>query len=428
MPDSELNLRRRELGSSSHGSDGHAEELERRPTRPLRVAHVISGLGRAGAEMMLLRLVAASDSRDFAHEVFSLTGLGSVGEDIRRLGVPTHALRMRQGPFPVPNPVKVARLAWLIARFRPDVVQTWMYHADLLGGLAGRFASDAKICWGIHNSSLDPVHTRRTTRWTVALCARVAHRVPDRIVAVSYASRDLHVSLGYDARKFTVIPNGFDLAVFRADPAARRAVRAELGLPEAATAVGLIGRFAPQKDHANFIRAAAILAARRPDVRFVLCGSAATESNAALAGAIARHGLLARFHLLGSRRDVSRILNGLDIATLSSAYGEAFPLSIGEAMACEVPCAVTDVGDSAYLVGDTGRVVPPREPAALAAAWDELVLLGPAGRRRLGQAARARIAAHFSLPRVADAYGRLYRQLAGGRPRAFTPREDRFPT
>lgn len=377
----------------------------------MRVLHVITGpLLYGGAEVMLRRLVAASRPA-LSHEVVSLTTLGPVADELAALGVPVRALGMPRTRLRLPDPVRLARLVRLVREARPDVVQTWLYHADLLGGVAARLAGGARIFWGLHNSTLDPARTRRTTRWTMAVCARLSRLVPDGIVSVSASARDLHVAAGYDPRKFTVIPNGFDLAQLRPDPVARREVRAALGVGEGEVVIGMIARVDPQKDHASFIRAAALLAPRRPEVRFLLCGEGATAENAALGGLLAGAGLRDRVLLLGRRGDVPRVVNALDLCTLSSAYGEAFPLSIGEAMACEVPCVVTDLGDCAHLVGDGGRVVPPRDAAALAGAWEQLVALGPAGRRGVGAAARARIAARFDLRRVAEAYEALYRSV-----------------
>src|SRR6266545_5412900 len=197
----------------------------------MRVLHIITGpLALGGAEVMLHRLLEASNPEDMSHEVVSLTELGVVADRIRKLGIPTHALRMSRNRFRIPNPVKVLRLAELIRASRPDVVQTWLYHADLLGGLAAKLAGGARILWGIHNNSLDGATIRRTTRWTAAACARLSRWIPDGIVTVSRAARELHAAAGYDARKFVYIPNGFDVTIFRPDPAARREVREELGL------------------------------------------------------------------------------------------------------------------------------------------------------------------------------------------------------
>ncbi len=389
----------------------------------MRVLHVITGLNLGGAEVMLHRLLRASSTEGDVREVISLTDLGVVAERIERLGVRARALEMSK----LPNPGSVVRLSRMIDRFQPDVVQTWMYHADLIGGLAARAARRGKIVWGIHNSTLDPKTTHLTTRWVVAASAHLSSRLPDRIVCVSCASRELHVAAGYDDRKFTIIPNGFDLEEYRMAPAYRRETRAALGVDESTVLIGLVARVDPQKDHLNFVRAAALLRKRHAGVRFLLCGNGATILNEKLAAAIAQSGLEEAFLLLGRRDDVPQILNSLDIASLSSAYGEAFPLVIGEAMACGVPCVVTDLGDCARLVGDTGHVVPPRDPEALAAAWDELVRMGSAARQRMGLAARSRIESSFSLSRVAAEYAAVYREVIAGDSRTATRAAGRAP-
>ena len=182
---------------------------------------------------------------------------------------------------------------------------------------------------------------------------------------------------------------GSTSAILRRTSSARSAVRQELGLPVDATLIGFIARFHPQKDHRTFLQAATILSEQVPDSQFVLVGRGVTVDNEELRGLIAAHGPRHGVHLLGERADIPRLTAALDIATCSSAFGESFPSVVGEAMACGVPCVVTDVGDAARIVGDTGRVVLPKDAAALAAAWSELIELGPDGRRELGLRARA---------------------------------------
>lgn len=368
---------------------------------------------------MLYRLLLYSDRASFEHEVISMTDIGvtdigGLGEEIRALGVPVRALGMRPG---VPNPLHVLRLAHWLNLDPPDVVQTWMYQADLVGGLATRLAGDAPVVWGIHSSYLDPESVNQLKIWTVRASAWVSRWLPTRIVCCSEASRRVHAELGYATKNMLIIPNGSDLTAFEPDPEARSAVRRELGLREGTPLVGLFARWDPQKDHRTFVRAAAILHARAPDAHFVLCGAAdadgigITSENAQLTEWIDSAGLRSCFHLLGMRRDVPRLSAALDIASLSSSYGEAWPLTVGEAMACGIPCVVTDVGDSASIVGDTGRVVPPRDPAALADAWYELLAVGPDARARLGLAARRRIEEHFSLTSAIEKYEGLYKEL-----------------
>lgn len=372
------------------------------------ITHLITGLNTGGAETMLYKLLSGMDREAFEPRVVSLTDVGPVGEKIRALGVPVHALGMRRG---VPDPRGAWRLTRLLKKDRPHLVQTWMYHADLLGGLAARLAGGViPVVWGIRHSNLDPEGNKRTTIWTTRACAWLSHRLPAKIVCCSEASRRVHTALGYAAEKMVVIPNGFDLTAFKPDPEVREEVRRELGIPADALLIGLVGRFDPQKDHRNFVAAAALMSAAYPEVHYLLCGDGVSWDNHELAGWIDEVGLRQRFHLLGRREDMPRLTAALDIAS-SSSYGEGFPNVIGEAMACGVPCVVTDVGDSAFIVGDTGMVVPPRNPEALAQAWKKLMEMGPEGRKKLGEAARRRVLENFNLPDIVARYEGLYKEI-----------------
>jgi glycosyltransferase involved in cell wall biosynthesis len=246
-------------------------------------------------------------------------------------------------------------------------------------------------------------------------CALLSGRLPARIVFCSQAAVCIHEELGYDTERAEVIPNGFDLERVKPDPAAPASVREELGVPADALLIGMAARFHPYKDHRNFLRAAAQLLRKVPEVQFLLCGMNIDWQNAQLAAWIEEEGLLGCVHLLGARRDVPRLFAAMDIATTSS-LSEAFPIAIGEAMACGTPCVVTDVGDSALIVGDTGHVVPPGNPQALAQAWGKLIEAGPKMRRCLGMAARRRIQQHFALPSIVERYQAVYSELASAAP------------
>jgi glycosyltransferase involved in cell wall biosynthesis len=376
-----------------------------------RVMHVITTLTTGGAEVMLLRLLSRMDRNVFEAEVVCLASPGRVGEQIRALGIPVHSLEMNPGR---PDPRVVLRLARLIRARRPEIVQTWMYHADLIGGVAARLAGRSEVVWGIHNSTL-PRTTKRSTRLVVAALSRLSHRVPRRIVACAAVAREVHRKLGYDDARMVTIPNGFDMESYRPDPAARRSVREELGLAVGTRLIGLVARFHPQKDHRNFVRAAGELHKAMPGVHFVLCGDGVDAANLELAGWIREAGVVERVHPLGPRDDTPRIMASLDLLCSSSSFGEAFPLVVGEAMASGVPCVVTDIGDSALLVGDTGAVVPPRDPVALASAWRDLLGLGATARASLGARARERIASRYSLEEITRRYEDLYRTLLNDR-------------
>jgi glycosyltransferase involved in cell wall biosynthesis len=374
----------------------------------MKVTHVITTLHTGGAEMMLYRLLEHTDRTTFEPQVVSMTDIGAVGEKIQELGVPVRALGMRPG---VPNPHGLLRLTRWLRSDPPDVVQTWMYQADLLGGLAAKLTGGIAVAWGIHNAYLDSRSLKRIKRWTIRACAWSSRRLPNRIVCCSESSRRAHVELGFAKKKMLVIPNGVDPTTFKPDSGARSSVREELGLQEETPTIGLVARFDLPKDHRTFVRAAGLLHARMPDVNFVLCGEGITWANPQLVEWIDAAGVRSRCHLLGRRQDTPRLTAALDIAVCSSAYSEAWPLILGEAMACGVPCVVTDVGDCALIVGDTGRIVRPRDPEALADAWHELLTLSPNERARLSSAARLRAEERFSLSRTVTNYETLYREL-----------------
>jgi len=378
----------------------------------MKIMHVIGGLGAGGAEWMLCRLLQATDRERFRPSVLSLTGEGVVASGIREAGVPVRSLDL---PRANPHPGGFARLVAEIRRAEPDVVQTWMYHSDLFGGLAARLVGRVPVAWGVHHTTHDPATTPRRTRAIVRACALVSRWIPRRIVCCSEATRLTHERLGYAADRMVVIPNGFDTQAFGPARADRVGLRSELGLPDGARLIGVLARYHPQKDHRTLIEAAALLPSHAGDVHFVLCGDGIDAGNHELREMIDLKGLSGRFHLMGRRDDTARILASLDVVTSSSSHGEAFPLVIGEAMASGTPAVVTDVGDSALIVGDTGRVVPPRDPAALSRGWAELLSFDGVKREELARAARERIEKNFEIHRIAERYAEVHRAITGSR-------------
>lgn len=357
---------------------------------------------------MLFKVLERLNRQRFAPHVISLTTLGELAPRIAALGIPVDAMGMKPG---LPSPIGFFRLVRLLKRLKPDVVHTWMYHADLLGGLAARLAGVSAVGWCIRNSNLDKDKTKFSTRVVVGLCATISKWAPSRILSCSEKARQVHVACGYLAEKMLVVPNGFDLSKFRPDLDARFRVRAELGITDQTPLVGLIARFDPQKNHAGFFEAAGVLHRQMPQVHFVLAGHGIDVSNAALMQVITQEGLLNNTHVLGLRNDIPALMAALDVLASSSSYGEAFPNVLGEAMACEVPCAVTDVGDSAYIVGDTGRVVATGDMAGLAHALADILQLPTAERLALGAAARIRVATHFEIGHITRQYEDFYSDL-----------------
>ena len=378
----------------------------------IRIVFVITGLSTGGAETMLLKLLERIDRARFEPHVISLTDEGEIGRRIRLLDISVEALEMRRGV------VAFSKVMLLVRRLRglhPQVLHTWMYHADLLGGLAGRAASIPAIGWGLRNSNLDQSGSKWTTRAIMRACAALSYVVPRRILSCSERARDVHVAVGYCARKIVVIPNGFDLELFRPDADAAMSIRRELGIDVTVPLVGLAARYDAQKNHKGFIEAAGRVHDTMPGVHFVLAGDGVTFANAELADAIDRAGVRGVFHLLGRRNDMPQLMAGLDVLCSSSSYGEAFPNVLGEAMACGVPCVVTDAGDSADIVGDTGRVVPVGDMAGLARELMALLSMPAEQRQSLGRMARLRVQERYEISSAVKQYEAFYMSLLDGK-------------
>ncbi|MEW5772872.1 MAG: glycosyltransferase [Thermodesulfobacteriota bacterium] len=375
----------------------------------MRILHVITGLNTGGAEAMLAKLVGGMDRKRFSSQVLCLLAPGPTAEAVLAAGVRVESLGLSRG---LPTPAALARAVGVMRRFRPDVVQTWLYHADLLGLLAAKLAGVRRVAWNLRCSDMELDKYRRLTRWTLGLNARLSG-LPDVVLANSRIAVDVHRRLGFRPRRWEVVPNGFDTDRYRPDPAARAALRAEWGIPADAPVVGMVARYDPMKGHDVFFAAAAEAARAVPGAHFVLCGDGVEEGDAALARFANSPGLAGAVRLLGRRDDVPRVMAALDVHVLSSSFGEGFPNVVGEAMSCGVPCVVTEVGDAAEVAGDAGVAVPPRNPRALAMALRAILAMRPEERAELSRKARQRVLDRYGLAAVVRRYEEIYEGLAG---------------
>jgi glycosyltransferase involved in cell wall biosynthesis len=371
----------------------------------LRVLHITTGLGNGGAEAALFGLVTG-DSADNAHQIVSLTDAGYYGERLQNAGLTVHALGMPRGTI---TPRAMAELYRLIRAARADQVQTWMYHANLVGGVVARFAG-ARVIWSIHHSDLDSTKVPFSTRLVAHVCAWLSVFVPARIIYCSRKAADVHVSLGYSPGRTVVVNNGVDVQRFKPDADGRARVRAEWGIVARQVLLGMVARWDPLKDHATLFAALAHVGLRLPnDCRLVLVGPGMDGSNADLVMLMARFGVQHRVLLAGPRPDVPAVMNALDLHILSSS-GEAFGNVSVEAMACGAPAIVTAAGAGAEIVGDTGWVVPVRTPRvlgeAIVTAIESMARVNDWSARK--DACRARVIEQFSLLRMIAGYQKTW--------------------
>lgn len=368
------------------------------------VLHVIAGLGSGGAERMLSRVARHTVTDDGTRHVvccLSDEGFHVNGSELQRANVSVHSLHLNRS---WQLPLAVPRLWRLLRRVRPDILMTWLYHADLIGTIVAPLAGVRNVVWNLRCSELEFERHPLVTRIEVALLARLSRR-PAGIAANSRAGQRSHVRAGYAPKRWWYLPNGVEAQRWYPEAADRAAIRQECGLQPQETAIVMVARVDPMKDHANLLAAIRQLALQPGTARLFLVGRGTQELPIAadLAGVVTA---------LGERLDVPRLLRGFDLAVLSSAYGEGFPNVLAEAMASGLPCVATDVGDAADVVGDGGLIVPPRDPGALATAIRTVLGLDEAARRALGQRALERATACWSMNRAADAYEILWQEIA----------------
>ncbi|MBM3585029.1 MAG: glycosyltransferase [Alphaproteobacteria bacterium] len=345
--------------------------------------HVITGLGVGGAEAQLGRLLLAGGR--FAHgaSVVSLTAGGAWAGRLRAAGIPVVELGMARGR---PNGAALAALTRLVRVERPAVVQGWMYHANVMATVALFLAArrrSTRLIWGIRASDLDPAAYGRSFRVALRLSAWLA-RVPDVVSANAQAAIAAHEAHGVRPRRWAVVPNGVDGGAFRPDAAARVAVRQDLGIPRDAPVVIHVARLDPMKDHATLFAALDRVAGVHTII--VGLGTETLEPRPTL-------------YRLGLRDDVARLMAAADVFVSSSAYGEGFSNALAEAMATGLVPVATDMGDARAIVGETGFVVPPRDPVALARAIGA-ALAEPVR----GAAARARVLERFTIAAAAERF------------------------
>ena len=374
--------------------DSSAADVERdaEESRAVKVMHVITDLDVGGAERMMSSYLMSQRDRAPEPVVVSLLPGGYFGERLRHAGIHVIDLNLRHN---TPSVASVFRLAMLIVREKPDVVQGWMYHADLLTSLAlllsGR-VSRTRLYWGVRCSDMDTSKYGFALRLTIWACTLLSW-LPDAIVANSNAGRRIHRQLGYRARHFPVIPNGVDTDLFKPDEEARKRIRAELGIADETPVLAMIALMDPMKDHATFLAALESL----PGVTAILAGKG-TES--------LPHG--PNLHCLGLRNDVEQIYAASDIVVLSSAFGEGFPNVLVEGMACGLVPVATAVGDCSEIMGPIGRIAPSHDSAALADAIRDTLAGSEEAFRLLGRQSRQRIVEQYSLERATATFDRLY--------------------
>ena len=371
----------------------------------MKIAHIIIGLNVGGAELMLKRLVLHSSKKDeFEHCVISLTDLGMIGQQLQDAGIEVYSVGMNSFAS---ISIAFIRLRNLLKTINPDVVQTWMYHADFLGGLVAKSLGVRNIIWGIRNSEIDS-NSGLIKKSIRKSCAKLSHSIPSTIVCVAHKAKEVHVRIGYNQKKMQVIPNGFDLDKFAPDKSKRLTMRSQVGIESEDLVIGNIGRFTPAKNHLNFIRACLILLEKGYNFKILMCGRDVDLNNLEIFNLFLDNNYSSQFIFLGEVSDTSAFYNAIDIFCLTSIT-EGFPNVLGEAMATQKVCLSTDAGDAKVILKDNGFHIPSTDYQDIADTLEHKVLNGEALHlKSMAQGARQSIETSYTLDKIVNDFEILY--------------------
>lgn len=358
----------------------------------------------------MTRLCKGTRQSEIRHAVVSLTGRGAHAKTLEDSGIDVICMGIDSVAA---GAAAVIRLARLLRSLQPDVVQTWMYHADLIGGIAARMAGVRAVVWGLRSTAPDHRAVKGTTWLVIRACAALSSVLPAKIIVCAGNSVAPHVSIGYRREKMVVIHNGFDFAQFKSTGSSGEGWREANGIDGSFPLLGAVARFTPQKDHLNLLRALALLRQRGENFRCALIGQGMDASNPKLRQWLVDLELERHVILMGHRTDVREVMEGLDLHVISSRI-EGFPNVLAEAMACGTPCVSTDVGDAERIVAEHGWIVPREDPAALSAAISAALAERSEqperwSRRRSG--GRKHVERSFALDRMVEKYVKVWREV-----------------
>lgn len=326
----------------------------------MKVLHIITSLSDGGAEAVLYRMCKFDKSN--THTVISLMNEQKYVPMLKKIGINVFTLNFSNRRVNLKGMVKLYRI---IKQIEPDVVQTWLDHADLVGGVIAKFAGKKNIVWGVHHSELKRGESKLSTIFISRINALMSYFIPRKIIYCAEESRKSQEKIGYKKSKGMIVFNGYDWKGFKPDTSIEPSLRNELSIDCDTFLIGHVGRYDPQKDLGNLIDAFSILHKKNLKFQASIVGTELDKENSELVASIKKHDLCMHIHLLGRRDDIEVVMNGIDLFVLSSV-SEAFPNVINEAMLCGTPCVTTDVGDSKFIVGETGWTVRPKDSMALA--------------------------------------------------------------
>jgi glycosyltransferase involved in cell wall biosynthesis len=364
-----------------------------------RICHIINALNQGGAEGVLYRLVKSDSVNN--HFVVSLTDLGFYGKKLEREGIIVKSLNIRALTFFF----DFARLVCFLKKNKPNVVQTWLYHSDLIGGLAAYFAGVKNVFWGIRNSIDYPEFFSKPSYLSAYLCSYLSYFIPTKIISCSQAGVNSHSSFGYRQDLMIVIPNGFDHESFCRSSCSRNELRPKYCEDQNTFLMGVAARWDRVKNHSLLFQVIYELLAygdQTDNFKLMIFGQDVDSSNFELNELISKYNIQKHVVIVRRNMSVPDFMSMIDVHLLASV-SEGFPNVIAEAMLCQTPCISMNVGDVANIIGDFGWVTNENTAysfhSAILSAWE---LHKAAKLERVGADARARIIEQFPLKKMTD--------------------------
>jgi glycosyltransferase involved in cell wall biosynthesis len=368
----------------------------------MNIVHIITGLGDGGAEHVLFKICKYDNDNN--HMVISLKGPGKYYSLLKKIGIKVYCLNIKLYSIH-----KIIFLIKILRSLKPDIVQTWLVHADFLGGIAARLAGIKNILWNVRYSNIEIGKAKLTTILIIKILSMLSYKVPKIIITVSKKAKKIYEISGYNKKIFKFIPNGYDFSILKVNKVEKINFKKKINIKKKLILIGSVARYDPQKDHYNLLNALSIVKSKNINFLCVLVGSNINLNNINLVSEIKRLGLSKHVKLFGQTNNISQVMNGLDLHLLSSSYGEGFPNVVAESMACGTPCVVTNVGDTAFVVGKTGWVVPPKNSIKLARAIEKAIYeIGTTKWNKRCMSARLRIKEKFSISKMITLYNKVW--------------------
>ena len=371
----------------------------------MKVVHIITGLGDGGAEHALFKICKYDILNK--HSVISLKGPGKYFSLLKKNGIKVYCLNLRF--FSIH---KLILLIKLLRSLKPDIVQTWLVHADFLGSIAARIAGIKNIVWNVRYSNIEIGKAKLTTILIIRILSMLSYLIPKFIITVSKKAKKIYEIVGYNKKIFKFIPNGYDLTILKINKLQKINFKKKIKIKKQIPLIGNVARYDPQKDHLNLLNALSLIQSKKINFFCVLVGSNMDQNNIELISEIKKLKLSNHVKLLGQKDNISEVMNGLDVHVLSSSYGEGFPNVVAESMACGTPCIVTDVGDSAFIVDKTGWVVPPKNSIKLSKAIEKALYEKSTVKwNKRCNKARLRVKENFSIGKMIKLYNKVWNKV-----------------